>query len=100
MGKVAYQNENKCNVIHDRVQGSTDTIDVYTCLCQVYDKTVYHYLQLYQQYEKGVMPYSGGSLEQNCVFVSLMARIHAVVNEVQEEQRKKDEAKAKAKRGK
>jgi hypothetical protein len=45
------------------------------------------------------MPFSGGSLEQNCVFISLMTRIQATINEIQEEQRKKDEAKAKQKRG-
>jgi len=55
------------------------------------------YLSMYENYKKGVMPFSGGYLDQPAIIISILNRIHSVINEMQAEEEKKQQMKQRRK---
>lgn len=96
LGAAEYERTNKCDVTHKTVQFSTDRINIYRCLCKIYDPNVVYYLNMYQQYKNGVMPFEGGYLDQPAIIISILDEVGRVTEEIKHE----EEVKASKKRGK
>ena len=62
--------------------GSPDIV-YYKCPANFQDNAARKYMLLYENYEKGQMPYEGGILEQPAKFVDLMELVHNLKNEYQ-----------------
>jgi len=62
--------------------GAPDIV-YYKCPANFQDNGARKYMMLYENYEKGLMPYYGGVLEQPAKFVELMELVHNLKNEYQ-----------------
>ena len=95
LGNAEYNRTNNCDRINKTLQFSTNKIDSYVCLCKVYDPNVMYYLQMYNMFKQGVMPFEGGYLDQPAIIISILDEVGRVVEELKQE----EEAKASKKRG-
>ena len=64
----------------------------YTCPANLRDGSASSLISVYDNYDKGIMPFSGGLLEQPSKFVEVMDLVHNLTSEYQT-QRNKDLAK-------
>lgn len=66
--------EKGCGVISDSVRAEVDGYNIYTCLCHTSLKhpQIGQLIGLEQMFRKGVLPFSGGMLEQPAQVMDLM----------------------------
>lgn len=64
------------------MSGAPDIV-YYKCPANYQDNAAQKYMNLYQNYEKGQMPYPGSVLEQPSKFVELMELVHNLKDEYQ-----------------
>lgn len=73
----------------------TDDFVFYTCPCQFYNNDIQILLQLVGQRKQGVLPFSGGYLEQPAILMDAIDYVERLLNNYQEKERKKEEQKQK-----
>lgn len=91
--------EKGCEKIHDRVKVEIDGIGYRSCLCHESFQHPYFnmFLNLSDNYEKGVLPFSGGILEQPAQIVEILNFIAKLKQEYEIELQKKQNDKNKMK---
>ena len=87
-------NKNTCNKVHTKIQGENEYIQHYNCLCNIVDRNVYSYLQMYNEYKKGTpMHANEGYLDSSCVLNELLYSIHTIVSTIESEEMEKQNKK-------
>lgn len=62
--KEMVQKENGCNQYFDNIKYYVDNIGYKSCLCTFKHPDMNYYLTLFNQYDKGVLPFKGSLTEQ------------------------------------
>lgn len=89
--RQSFLENNRCDVVTQKVVGETEHIILNKCLCQVYDKNIYTYLEMYKAYKNGILPYKGGYYEQPAIAIEIINTIDYLISDREQEQQKKQE---------
>jgi hypothetical protein len=87
--KQKIQQERKCNIVQDKKIGENEDFEFYICPCSLINEKIFSYIQMTQLFKKGVMPFSGGYLEQPAPIIELIEKVNILLDEEEQRQMKK-----------
>jgi len=64
---------NGCNKITEQFKYEIDNIKYHTCFCQFKHPQMHIFLNLFNQYEKSILPFSGGACDQPAVIMEVFS---------------------------
>lgn len=93
------QTKRGCGKFLDRVKVEIDNMGYKSCLChQSFKHPLFSvYLSLSDKFEKGVMPFSGGMLDQPAQIIEVLSFISKLKQELEQEQQKEASKQSKGK---
>jgi len=86
---------NGCFKISDKVTGETEDFEYYICPCRIADPIVIDFVRSARLLEKGVLPYSGGYMDQPALYMEMLELTSVIIAEKQENEMKKNQRKSK-----
>lgn len=75
-----------------------EDVEYYTCIGNYNSQITKRYIDMFDHYEKGIMPFNGSSMEQPCKVIEIFNIIKSVRNQIVEDQRREQEIKNKLNR--
>jgi hypothetical protein len=69
---------NGCGVIHDDVKYQIDSICYHSCFCTYRNDNFNVYMNLQKNFDKGIMPYVGGLLDQPAYLVDILGMLEGL----------------------
>lgn len=61
-----------CGVVLNKIVDTIENINFYTCLCELTHPLIDDLIFMYNQFDNGIMPFSGGLLEQPAQVIELL----------------------------
>lgn len=93
--KAFMQQRFGCSVLSQKRILTLDDFELYTCPCQFFSSSIIDFLEANRLLKKGVLPFSGGYLEQPYKFVEINNIIEDFILKKQQEEEKKAKMKKK-----
>jgi hypothetical protein len=83
-----------------RPVGSTEDFDYWRCPCRIVDRSLASLVSIAMLLKKGILPFEGGYFDQPANLMGALNIVQSFMSEHEEKERKKQEAAARAKKGK
>lgn len=89
----------RCGCSEKKKYGETEDYEYWVCPCRIVDRSLSTLVTIAQHMKNGILPFDGGLLDQPAGLMSAVSIVHTFLVKQEERERKANEAKNKAKKG-
>ena len=88
----------RCEELSETPRATSDEFEYYSCECKRLHYAFFHLINAWKLTKKGTLPHEGGYMNQSAPLMTAVSTIDRLMQEYEEEQRKKSEWRKKARR--